>query len=515
MVEAFEDSVSQSIDIFKELLNFHHPLPNRKLTRKKSIIIMDPSPGVYMENQNTNLRNSLIIKSATGKSRSIFGRDGLEYDEIIDDFKEKSLDFDKKAGKIIASQNYFDLNEDFYHKINLEEKIKQSSKIYFNEEQIKGLNIDSVNEIIKKYVVELFKYYEDYKANIGNFSKYFIALKEDFFSEIRNSFQEYHKNFGELIENKFNKLFGNKDGKYLQIFAIILRKLKNYNENIFNYIKDLNEIIEELKIKYKKIESLKSEKLVKCLDLLKEFDSQMKIIQLEINDKYSNIKKSNGYSVDKDLNIKFVEIKNSFFKNFEILFSPFQEILSNNTLEIVKIKLKFTLSTIKSLKERNKTLKDLILELDRKYLKILSLEDNFERKESQEENIELDEQLNLDENNSYNKFQDEKNEKILLEKEKEKIEIEEIQNEMAKFLTKLLRTFFEEWSINDTFIEKVIKKLNTSFNKKRNPLFDEIIVKRVRIDRKGPVFKAIVPQKCDDFEVFITIILFLIILVFI
>lgn len=83
IVDAYDESISQSYDTFIEILNFHHPLPNKRMSRKKSIMC-DPYP-ILLENLNSSQR----------QKKTIFGFDGLtnclEEATVNDSEKEKEV----------------------------------------------------------------------------------------------------------------------------------------------------------------------------------------------------------------------------------------------------------------------------------------------------------------------------------------------------------------------------------------------------------------------------------------
>ena len=59
IVDAYDESISQTFDTFIEILNFHHPLPNKRMSRKKSIMC-DPYP-ILLENLNSSQRQKKTI----------------------------------------------------------------------------------------------------------------------------------------------------------------------------------------------------------------------------------------------------------------------------------------------------------------------------------------------------------------------------------------------------------------------------------------------------------------------
>lgn len=131
----------------------------------------------------------------------------------------------------------FEFFEEENEKGNMEQKIKESGKIESNNEEIKTMTMEVLSVIMKRYVTEIYKYYDDLKIKLASMVKYFRSIKEDFAVQIKNTMTDYHKDFHDLLELKFMKGFGDKNGRYIQIFAIIIRRFKIYDENLINYIK--------------------------------------------------------------------------------------------------------------------------------------------------------------------------------------------------------------------------------------------------------------------------------------
>lgn len=149
--------------------------------------------------------------------------------------------FENSNNFLSEKKNRASLTLEFFEEENekgkMEQKIKESGKIESNNEEIKMMTMEVLSVIMKRYVTEIYKYYDDFKIRLANMVKYFRSIKEDFLVQIKNTMTDYHKDFHDLLELKFMKGFGDKNGRYIQIFAIIIRRFKIYDENLINYIK--------------------------------------------------------------------------------------------------------------------------------------------------------------------------------------------------------------------------------------------------------------------------------------
>ena len=224
IVDAFYENVYQYKDVFREIVGFGFDLPdNPPFKSKKSVVVLLDSPSIPMNNELKRM-NSLRKSPNFGNSDTI-----IEREEKSDaNSNENSKKLTRKPTSIFYEAKdrcSCDFKEDL-----------KGLKINMEDEHLMDLDEAEILLLFKRVLVEMNKKFEEYKTKLNDSIKFYKEIKEVYLEELIKGQESYMNTLGDLLQNKFNKIFTKKNGNYLKLFEIIVMKLRVYSEKFKDYL---------------------------------------------------------------------------------------------------------------------------------------------------------------------------------------------------------------------------------------------------------------------------------------
>lgn len=227
IVDAFYENVYQYKDVFREIIGFDLP-ENPPLKSKKSVIL--DSPLIPMNNELKRM-NSIRKSPNFGNSDTI-----IEREEKSDtNSNENSKKLARKPTSIFYEAKdrcVCDFKEDL-----------KGLKINMEDEHLMDLDEAEILLLFKRVMVEMNKKFEEYKTKLNDSIKFYKEIKEVYLEELIKGKENYMSTLGDLLQNKFTKIFTKKKGNYLKLFEIIVMKLRTYSEKFKDYLDVERDII--------------------------------------------------------------------------------------------------------------------------------------------------------------------------------------------------------------------------------------------------------------------------------
>lgn len=220
IVDVFYENINQYRDIFKEIMTYNNHNNNIPNDKSKKSINLDSSTI-----SDQNVKNHHLKKDFNSNKINLIGEND---NEKIDGDPDKSKIFLRKSTSF-----FYEIKKN-YCQFNLH--LKKTLNIIMEDEHLRDLEENEIAQIFKQVLNEMTRKFEDYKAQVGDCLKFYKEIKENYLEELIEGKDTYVNSLENLLYHKFNKFFSKKKGNYLEIFALVIEKLRGYIENIRNYL---------------------------------------------------------------------------------------------------------------------------------------------------------------------------------------------------------------------------------------------------------------------------------------